>query len=247
VFTCPGVRIERLSDWEHGPPDDRPSDGFDSELAAVQAELAAVPARVVQDAERGWSRACRRIGMAPTLEALAELRDDLIGLPLEAADDALDLVELPRERDGLEHLPMFFDATHGRVALAGLEQGVELLAIAEEGGVSQHLASYARPRRLPRLEAGARQLLRGYLRHMVERDAFLGSGVFAAVEDPEIPILGHLAADLLDLEVAVLTRGAWRAQLQGRDAGVLDVDQVADGIRATDMEFLDRPTAGRLL
>lgn len=247
VLTCPGVGVEALASWVDGPPPAASWSGFESELAAVEHELAELSVRGKEDAERGWARACRRVGLAPTVEGLAELRAEVGDLPIEATDDSLELVDLPSEDDGLEHLPLFFDAAHGRVALSGLERGVELLAIAPEGGIARHLASYARPTRLPRLTGDGRALLRGYLRYVLDRDVFVGAALRAAMDDPEIPLLGHLAADLVDVEVAVLTRAVWRAQLSGLEAGELSAAEVAAGIRATDMDYLDRPTAGRVL
>ena len=245
VLSCPGLDLASAL-RRTGAHRSLPT-GLDAEIAAAREELAALPARTLEQARRGWDRALRGTGWVEPTTALAEVRESLARRLPTASDEDVESVGLPPSSGPLETLPMFFDAERGDVALGGLRGGAELVVLAEAGGVEEHLASYRTPARLPAASEGAQELLDAYLRFVLRRDAWVGAVLLEAPGSEDEPSEEQMARDLRLLAATVCVRGAWRQQLAGGDGGHLTADDVVAGIRATDAEWLDRPTAGRLL
>ena len=244
VLSCPGLDPAAL----RAPAAGRaplPSAGLDSELAAVGRALEDLDPRSRARAERDWARALREVGASDPLarqERATVLGDSgplFLGDPVEPW--------LPTELDGLDHLPLFFDARYGRVALASSGPRVELLALRESGGVERRLASFDPPQQWPDLEPPAEALLQGYRAYLLARDGFVGSAVSRALEDGPTSLVEVLREDLAEVLGTVMVRAVWRERLDGRAGSTLSATAVAAGIAATDADYLDRPTAGAWL
>lgn len=143
----------------------------------------------------------------------------------------------------MANLPLFFDGRRAPVALANRWGSWELLELSPTGGGAS-LGVIPPPERCPELRPPAVALLDGYLDYVLERDAFLASVQLAALEAEDGTVADWARADLVELGAVVLARGSVRAKLAGRGNGPLTVEDVANGIRATDMDWLDRPTWG---
>jgi Fe-S-cluster containining protein len=244
VLTCPGVRARDLSAWR-GPavPVAAPR-GLDDEIAAAQQEAGDGAGTGFEGADRRWRRALRAEGIGEDPSTLVDLRSEAAALGTFPEDEDLLSLELPEAAEGLSFLPLFLDPRFGRVALAASEDGIDLLRLREAGGVEERLAELAPPSRLPRWVDGADDVLEGYLSYVLRRDAFVG----AVLEDRgQEPLAERLALELRSVGAEVVARGVWRAQLGGGDGGSLDVEQLWDGIRATDSDLVDRPTIGAFL
>lgn len=245
VLSCPGLdlgaalrrpRTAGAGSW-----------GLETEIGAAHDALSALPARAVEQAYRSWQLAVRRAGLDDPVLTLTDARETLDDRPPRATDEDLESVRLPPSTGPLEALPMFFDPERGDVAIGGLRGGAELVVLAEEGGIREHLASYRSPARLPATTSDGQATLDAYLRYVLRRDAWIGAILLEDPLDEEEPFEAQMARDLRELAATVLVRGAWRQQLAGGDGGHLAEEDVLAGIRATDAEWLDRPTAGRLL
>jgi len=246
VLSCPGLSLSGL-----GRRSDRPgsqtASGLDSELGAVLAELARVGEVERRAIGSDWTRAMRRAGLRPDVAALDRVRATVRSDHLSPSVEDVVATPLPAESDGLEMLPLFFDAEFGRVALADAEGGADVLAIREGGGVGERLASFRRPERIPRTSEEATVLLRGYLDYVLERDATIGATVLEGVAQDPTEVAAEVRRTVAEIGGAVLARSYWRCQLHGRSGESLSEQDVADGIRATDADYLDRATPGHWL
>lgn len=100
------------------------------------------------------------------------------------------------------------------------------------------------PERPPRLDEQAQRLLQNYLRYALARDAFLASVHLEMLEGDEGTVAEWTLAALRSLGATVAARAAIRTKLEGEEGVVLTVDDIERGIRATDQDWLDRPTWG---
>ncbi len=150
---------------------------------------------------------------------------------------------LPDLEAGVENLPIFFDGRSGPVALAEDLGGWRILEVAAEGGY-ETLEVVPPPTRAPRLSEGAEDLLRGYLRYVLRRDAFLAAVQFDAAEEDDGTVLEWTDAALRELGATVLARASVRARLNGAGDRPLTAADLDAGIRATDQDALDRPSWG---
>jgi hypothetical protein len=200
-----------------------------------------------QEAERRLRGFARTVGMDPA-SMDAELRESVVDQLGDMPEGELEPWEPPSADAGLAELPLFFEPENGRVALASGANGWELLALAEDGGVKRRLGTYLPPIDLPAIEPEGRRLLEGYLRYALARDHTLWS---VYEENPDAPdaewLAGELAERLDEVAATVVSRAAVRSLSTGAPSDRLGVEQIANGIRATDMELLDRSTLGRVL
>jgi len=94
------------------------------------------------------------------------------------------------------------------------------------------------------VDRGGRRLLEGYLRYFLERDALFGT----VLSDLEVggphSVADEIAAELRAIGALVLSRAEVRGKVLGTSTGTLTERDIADGIRATDQDLLDRPTWG---
>jgi len=138
---------------------------------------------------------------------------------------------------------MFFDGRAGPVALAQVGEAWEGATLAPDGG-SESVGVAMPPGLPPVVESAADELLSGYLRYFLARDNFLAAvhwdmfrGVEGTVDEVALSELHAIGSD-------VLARAAVRAQLRGDSGARLSARDIELGIRATDQDWLDRPTWG---
>ncbi len=243
VLSCPGLTLDRLVRPEVGASGSGPS-GLERELESVRSRIDAGTARRVADAARRRRRIVRELesggAFRPEDEVRAVLREE-IPWP---RDEEFPAEEPPPSGDGLATLPLYFDGRRGPVALSQGVGGWAVLELAEEGGVAADLGVVPPPERCPSTDDAGAELLRGYLRYWLERDALFGyllqSGATEAGED----LVESTRTELRRIGAQVLSRAEVRAKVTGRRPGELGAAAVADGIRAYDQDGLDRPTWG---
>ena len=151
--------------------------------------------------------------------------------------------ELPGMEPGLEQLPIFFDGRRGPVALANVGEAWEGVELAPEGG-SESVGVAVPPERRPLVDADGEEFLAGYLRYFLARDCFLAAvqwemvrGLLGTVDEIALSELHAIGSD-------VLARASVRAQMRGDSGARLATADIELGIRATDQDWLDRPTWG---
>jgi putative zinc- or iron-chelating protein len=251
VLSCPGVSLATLGTVAEGAP--WPATTMDPSLLAEMSAVSRAAGRISEPersrAAQAWRRALgspRSGDPAPraVIDAMtSELRS---ALPMPVADD-LAAVPIPEESEGLERLPLFFDPRFGRVAICAGGEGVDLLTLREGGGVEERLASFAYPDHLPRLTREGDRMLRAYLGYVLERDAFIGAALEHYDARDEYTLLEVCTEDLREIAAATLSRSVYRTWLDGGSAETIDASEIERGIRATDADYLDRPTVGRWL
>jgi hypothetical protein len=240
VLSCPGVSLSTLARRTRTDPV-----GLAEELAAVREFLAEPSTGAeVERARRSRERISRRMtregrwkGEDEVRAVLRNYRVDVArGYPLEA---------LPSRADGLEFWPLYFSDSEGCVALGEGEAGWEAVALRESGGVRRRLGEFLVPERPPALEERAEQLLQAYLRYVLARDQLFGA-VAVEISDAELTLEAAVAGELDRVGAQVLARAAVRQMAESAGSGRLTVADVERGIRATDMDLLDRPSWGAL-
>jgi hypothetical protein len=141
---------------------------------------------------------------------------------------------------------MYFDDRPGPVALGERDGAWEAVEVSPEGD-SRPLGVAVSAAAPPVLEPKAEELLAGYLRCWLARDAFLAAVSWEMMSTPEGTVLEVALEELHAIASDVLARGAFRAQLRGESGIRLTSADVERGIRATDQDWLDRPTWGSRL
>ncbi|MCI4329794.1 MAG: YkgJ family cysteine cluster protein [Thermoplasmata archaeon] len=236
VLSCPGIDAAGILRWSGGPPIPVGPRGLDAELDAADAEW------VRSGTERELDRHAVRRGRSVSLHDLAALRAGLHRELPWPVDEDFPSEEPPDPSDGLAGLPVTFVPGHGRVAFATHAGGWMLFELSEAGDEPGTLGVIPPPTATPEVTTQGEQLLRGYLHYLLERDDAV-EGVLAQ-EAPEGSVEEGLAADLIRTAATVLSRASVLQRLDGRD-GALDAADLWEGVRATDAEWLDRPTTGR--
>jgi hypothetical protein len=249
VLSCPGVDLTILAAGAGFDPPSAPPGVLQEERRTLMefrrsVEFRSVLEWAVEDHEILRSRYRGRSHPSEETDRRAQW---VRSPPMPSKEDFPAAVG-PSEEDGLELLPIFHHATHGIVGLSESGGQVDLLALSPRGGVADRLGTYALPDRPPRLEGDGGRLLRGYLGLLARRDSFADGVRFEwAEERGRSDLFGLFEESLRGAAATVLTRSTLRAMLDGRPGGVLDAEDVAAGIRATDAEILDRPVIGRNL
>lgn len=236
VLSCPGIDAAGLLRWSGGPPAPEALGGLDAELDAAEAEWTR------SGTERELDRHSIRRNRWISLHDLGALRAALHReLPWPVAED-FPSEEPPDTSDGFAGLPVTFVPGRGRVAFATHAGGWMLFELSEVGDEPRTLGVIPPPTALPAMTTQGEQILRGYLHYLLERDDAV-EGVLAQ-EAPEGSVEEGLAADLIRTGATALSRASVLQRLDGRD-GPLDAADLWEGVRATDAEWLDRPTTGR--
>lgn len=245
VLTCPGVDLAPLARWGEGSPTGAVATSLRSELEAVRLEVArAETTGQLRWAAQRWQSVERRLRRAGIWQPPEEVRRALQGGLDQMIPVLLSEEDAPEEDEELEALPLFYDEKFGRVAWRQHPAGVEFLALQESGGIKAHLEVLAPPSRSPGLEQDARTMLCGYLAYLLARDATLSAAYeLLLVVEPELPEL-LVAADLRAAANQVIRMATLRRALGSGRRGLLTREDIERGIRATDMDLLDRPTAG---
>lgn len=241
VLSCPGVDLSSLVGW--APRGEPVSVDFDSELASVRARLGPAHRVRLETAERRGrklERALRAEGRWEDDEVVRAAWRDRI--PRPGVKD-FPVEDPPKVADGWEQLPIFYDGRDRPVALAQAFGAWQLLEVSPEGG-GDPLATIPSPNHPPEIDTAADQVLVGYLRYCLYRDAFLAAAQLDALEGTEGSMTEWVGLELRTLGATVLARASVRAKLRGGGTAPLTEREVVDGIRATDMDWLDRPTWG---
>lgn len=248
VLSCPGLDLRKLPDWGGPRAPSTPPQGLDAELRAAQEEwdrrggsTSAAPSR--DRPRHGASRVRRALDTFDWEEMTSTLGRDL---PLPGGDD-FPVEAPPGPEEPLEHLPLFFDDTHGRVAMREREGGWELVPIREQGGTAEVLGLFPGPEEPPQLRGGALSVLRGYLGYVLRREYFRSLVVRICEEEREPDPTETARAVLRELGAQTLARGSLRAKLAGQGGLLLEDVDVLRGVRAVDADFLDQPTVGEQL
>jgi Fe-S-cluster containining protein len=240
VLSCPGLDLRALAGRFEGDP---PGHGLTSEIQAAEARVGASTARRLADAQRRRRRLVRALESEGRWQTEEAVRRRFVGRPPLPTDDDFPVADPPEIDSGWEDLPLFFDGRATPVALAATTGGWELHELAATGGSARALGVIPPPTRRPRTTSEADRLLGLYLEYWLRRDAFFGSALLDAVGSDRS--VEEVAADELHVVGAqVLARAEVRAKLRRAGADPLGADDVADGIRAVDQDWLDRPTWG---
>jgi hypothetical protein len=245
VLSCPGVDLSPLSQTgieslpSAVPPELR------SEFEAVTLEVGrAESSGQLRWASQRWHGMVRRLRRAGIWQSEEVVRDALRGHLNDFILGELSPYDVPDEDDDLEALPMFYDSAKGRVAWRSHPGGVEFLSLQESGGIESHMEVLPLPTRSPGLDPSSRSLLQGYLAYLLERDATL-SAAYARLDETQRELPADLVAeDLRSAASQVIRMAVLRRALTSDQRGALAPADVENGIRATDMDLLDRPMAG---
>ncbi len=245
VLSCPGLSLDPLAGLGGNSPVPA-SSGLDAELSAVRDRLTPAAMRRRAESERRGRRIARTLERQGRWVAEEEVRRQLRGRRLLPTVAEFSRTDPPEKEEGLEFLPLYYDGRPGPVALAQGLGGWEALEVRPEGG-GLPLAVGVPPDTLPTLDEGAETVLSGYLRYWLERDAFLAATHIEMLSRPMGTVVEVALEDLHAIASTVLARGAFRAKLRGEDGTRLARADVERGIRATDQDWLDRPTWGARL
>jgi hypothetical protein len=245
VLTCPGVDLSTLAERSHGEPVGPISSDLNSEVESVNSEVRSAEAtgqlRWASQRRRNVERRLRREGQWQTEH---EVRSRLRGRLEDAIPTYLPPEDPPEDEEELESLPMFYDPELGRVAWRTHPGGVEFVELRESGGVGKHFEVLPSPTRSPGFDQPGRDLLLGYLAYVLQRDATIGAAYDTLLQG-EVGRPDQIVAEDLGMIAAQVVRLAvLRRALTSGERGELTARNVENGIRATDMDILDRPTAG---
>ena len=245
VLSCPGVALDPIRTFGSRPASPNFL-GLDSEIESVRARITPAAERLRSEAERRRRRVLRQLSEGGRWVDEAEVRDRLSRERLIPDRAEFRPGELPSVEDGLEQLPMYFDGRAAPVVLAEGAGGWEALVLSPEGGAeSMGLATL--PDEVPVLRSDAEPLLSGYLRYWLARDCFLAAVHQEMLSRTRGTVVEEAREELLAIASDVLARASVRARLRGEDGMRLGRGDVERGIRATDQDWLDRPTWGSRL
>lgn len=245
VLSCPGLSLGVLEGFT-GTADLPPPTGLESETRSVRDRLPPVVGRLRAEALRRRRRIFRELSLQERWVEEEEVRRVLASARLAPSEDDYFPDEIPSASEGLEPLPMYFDGRDNPVVLAQSGEGWEARELFAEGG-SRPLGVAVPPERSPSMEPGAERLLEGYLRYFLARDGFLAAVHLDMQRVEEGTVTEAALEELHAIGSDVLARGAVRAQLRGESGVHLARSDVERGIRATDQDWLDRPTWGSRL
>ncbi len=238
VLSCPGLELGPLREWRGGPA--RPVHGLATEVAAVRERVEPSTARRIAEATRRRARLARQLAEEGRWQEEDDVRARVAAdvpfptraeFPVEAP---------PAADDGLEALPLFYDARPGPVALANGIGGWHLLELRESGGVERTIAVVPPPEAPPDLTSEGRTVLEGYLRYWLARDALFGIVQLAMLESDEGDVEEWIRGELAAIGALVLARADVRLRARAGEARPLGAFEVQEGIRASDQDLLDR-------
>ncbi len=231
----------------HDPAPDEPEPpGLVQELDTARARLRLRFTHSDEDPRVGWEArrtAAVRAGWWEEPEVVRRsLRPNLERLAQAPGEPHA----LPSSRDGFEFLPLTFDGRAGPIAFASSGATWSLLELSAEGDRVKRIGTIV-PRILPMTE-GAGQLLARYLAYWLERDDLWGMLAESISEDP-VPISMNRAAEreLRSISADVRLRASALRASRKLPEGPLGADEIAAGIRAADLDLLDRDGWGERL
>jgi Fe-S-cluster containining protein len=243
VLSCPGIDLSPLA---RPPSAGRAmSDSLRDELVALRERITPSTSRRLADARRRRRRLVRELTDQGRWEDERDVRERLESAVPRPTDGDFPVADPPSVDDGPERLPLFFDRRASPIALAAGLGGWELLELSPNGGTRRSWGVVPPPERRPRVALEAMQLLDGYLDYWLRRDALFGAVHLEMIEAEDgAPVSEWVASELRAIGALVLARADVRARWSRGEAPELTADDVADGIRATDQDLLDRPTWG---
>lgn len=245
VLACPGVALEEVRRWA----DHRPRAGFtglDAEVRAARARMR-LPQTAVEWREdvRLRRRARRRDSPLDPMLPFEACRTELRARLPWPEDHDLPGEVPPTLSDGPEYLPLVWEGAGRVAALEGTEGGLRRVAVRADGFGDPGPDVFPWLERIPPMTDGARTLLRGYLNYWLERDALFDLVLWQVHEDPATdPLPVHVARELRHIGATVLARASMGARARGQWSRELGAEAISWGIRATDMDLLDRPGFG---
>ncbi|HEV2165396.1 MAG TPA: YkgJ family cysteine cluster protein [Thermoplasmata archaeon] len=248
VLSCPGISVRSwVSPASLGEPASAP-EGLSEELEAVQQELLRHPAEErLREASRRWRLFKSRLLRTGGWSEPSEIRASLLGSLPSLVRRSFPPPPPPSVSEGIDALPILFDEAVGLVALADHAGGWELLSIEETGQRSRSLGVWPAPSRFPLVSPEGEELLRAYLAHLLDRDFTYWSAAERVRSERSGSLERAVSEDVGRFGALVLARAEGLQGFRSADRGPLSADLVWDGIRATDGEFLDRPTLGWVL
>ncbi|MGP8072926.1 MAG: YkgJ family cysteine cluster protein [Thermoplasmata archaeon] len=243
VLACPGIDLRTLSDPSVGRERAAPV-GFEGELAAVRRRIDAKTLRQLEGARRRRRRIVTVLERSGQWMEEDEVRATLRERPPWPTEEEFPVEEPPAAEEGIELLPMFYAGRSGPLALAEGLGGWEVLELNPEGGRTPPLAVVPPPTRPPEVDSAGRRLLEGYIRYFLERDALFGTVLTDLEPSGGFTVGEEVEAELRAIGALVLSRAEVRRKALGVASGPLTELEMAEGIRATDQDLLDRPTWG---
>ncbi len=246
ALTCPGIDLAFL-DGYGGPETASPPQGLDAALAGLRARISGSVDRRLEESRRRRRQISRAVARDGRWVEEAEVRRQLQEeLPVPRNDDFPPGAP-PSQEEGLELLPLVFDAREGPLALAARPEGWELLELRPRGGVEKSLGVALPPERLPVLSEAAWRILAGYLRYWLERDQLFGIVHLEMAENRRGDVTDCVAAELRQIAAIAVSRAYVLASLCRGSVGPLSGTDLHQGIRATDQDLLDRQAWGTRL
>ncbi|MGA8542504.1 MAG: YkgJ family cysteine cluster protein [Thermoplasmata archaeon] len=246
VLSCPGVDLSPLVHF-HVRADETRGTEFASELAALRERVDSRTSRRLDASRRRRRKIAKELESSGRWEEETEVRDRLRGeIPLPTAED-FPVADPPSPDDGVELLPLFFDQRSAPVALAEGLGGWELHEISPVGGFARTLGVVPAPDRPAEMTSDAAALLRGYLSYWLERDAFFGAVHLRMIDSADGTVTEWAYDELRAIGALTLARAEVRAKFARGSVDRLDVADLANGIRATDQDLLDRDSWGERL
>ncbi|MCI4326824.1 MAG: YkgJ family cysteine cluster protein [Thermoplasmata archaeon] len=236
VLSCPGLDAAGLLRWASGPPRLELPAGLEGEIASAREEWGRSGTRRELDRHRVRFRG--RDGDDDVRAWRTEMHADLPWpeRPEFPPEDP------PRAEGELSELPVAYARSHGVVAFASHPGGWLVLTLSEAGDEPTTVGVVPPPDAPPPLTTTGRRMLQGYLHYLLERDDAIDAAL--AEPGPPGPVDDAIRADLVRTGATVLARASVLQRVEGR-TGPLDAEDVWCGVRATDAEWLDRPTTGR--
>ncbi len=243
VLSCPGLDLAPLRGVLVAERLREPT-GLTTEVSSIEGRIDGSVRALLATAQTRRRKIARGLEAEGRWQPEGEVRARLRrSLPAPGPAD-FPVEDPPEAEQGLDNLPLFFDARPGPVAFARALGGWELLELSPGGGVTRSLGVVPPPERPPRLQPAAAELLRGYLGYWLERDALFGYVLRQMTQEHHGDVTSWVARELRTLGAHVLARGGVRAKLRRASNEPLTESDVADGIRALDQDALDRPTWG---
>lgn len=245
VLSCPGIDLAGLLGTS--PSVDRSeTSGLEPEWDALRERLGPATARRLSTVARRGRKVEKALAAEGRWQEDHEVRRVLgTRLPLPRSSD-FPVEDPPSASDGLDRLPLFFDRRPGPLGIARGLGGWEVLEFSAAGGAEPR-GVLVPPERPPALDEGARRLLEAYIRYSLARDAFLASVHVDMLEGDGGTVAEWGAEALRTLGATVLARAVVRSKLRGVAPVALSANDLENGIRATDQDWLDRPTWGERL
>jgi len=241
VLSCPGLDLDPLRPADRAA--DVPCEGLEDEIASVRTRLGPLVARRLAAAQVRGKRIERTLRSEGRWIEEGEVRRRLRDRLPRPGDANFPVEDPPEISEARESLPLFYDGRSGPLALARELGGWAVLELSPAGG-GETLGVIPPPDRPPALRPESGTLLDAYLRYVLDRDQFLAAVELDALEGGTGDVAEWARSELATLGAVVVARGSVRAKLHGRDGRTLSEDDVIAGIRATDMDWLDRPTWG---